>query len=263
MSRTQSFFDLHRAATPLLLPNAWDAGSAALLQQAGAPAIATSSAALAWSLGYADGSTLPRDELRAVVRRILRVVSVPVTIDLEDGYSRDPAEAAALIAEFAAMGVAGINIEDGTDPPELLVEKIAAARHALGGTALFINARTDVYLRALASGDAAPAMTLDRLRRYQAAGASGAFVPGLHDAAAVARIASNVGMPLNLMLGAASPPLQPLADAGARRFSIGPALYLACHSQAVSIARQFLQQSSTAGLAGHALNYVGVNRLFA
>jgi 2-methylisocitrate lyase-like PEP mutase family enzyme len=263
MTRFQDFLNLHHGPAPLLLPNAWDAGSAALLQQAGATAIATSSAALAWSLGYADGSALPRDELRAVVRRILRVVSVPVTMDIEDGYSSDPAQAAALIAELAAMGIAGINLEDGTDPPELLEGKIAAARQALGDTPLYINARTDVYLRRMAEGDAALAMTVDRLQRYHAAGASGAFVPGLLDPAPVVRIVANVHMPLNLMLGGASPPMQPLVAAGARRFSIGPALYLACHSQAVLIAQQFLQQGSTAGLAGHALNYAGVNPLFA
>jgi 2-methylisocitrate lyase-like PEP mutase family enzyme len=263
MTRYQDFLNLHRGPAPLLLPNAWDAGSAALLQQAGATAIATSSAALAWSLGYADGSALPHDELRAVVRRILRVASVPVTIDIEDGYSSDPAQAAALIAELAAMGVAGINLEDGTDPPELMVRKIAAARQALGGTPLFINARTDVYLRGLGEGEVAVAMTIDRLQRYQAAGASGAFVPGLLDPAPVARIVSNVDLPLNLMLGGASPPMEPLAAAGARRFSIGPALYLACHAQAVAIAQQLLQQGGTDGLGGHALNYAGVNRLFA
>ena len=142
------FLELHRARSPLLVANAWDAGSTVLWQRAGAPAIGTSSAAMAWACGYADGGALPVEALLHQVRSIVRVASVPVSIDLEDGYSDDPHAVAALVGQVAAAGVAGINLEDGAGRPEALVEKIQAVREALGGTPLFVNARTDIFLKA-------------------------------------------------------------------------------------------------------------------
>ena len=115
------FDALHRGDTPLMIANAWDAASTALWQHAGAPAIGTSSAALAWACGYADGGPLDRDALLGKVREICRVAKVPVSIDLEDGYSADPAQVAALVRVVAQAGAVGINLEDGSEDPELLV----------------------------------------------------------------------------------------------------------------------------------------------
>ncbi|WP_267960091.1 isocitrate lyase/phosphoenolpyruvate mutase family protein [Shewanella sp. AS16] len=152
-SLLQTFTLLHSHRVPLLLPNAWDAASAALLQMAGAPAIATSSAALAWSLGYADGGALPRAALLHAVEGIMRVSKVPVSVDIEDGYSHEPRAVAALVADLLALGVVGINLEDGCRPPALLVDKIGAIRASASSREVFINARTDVYLRDLAAGE--------------------------------------------------------------------------------------------------------------
>ncbi|MBA2672438.1 isocitrate lyase/phosphoenolpyruvate mutase family protein, partial [Ramlibacter sp.] len=186
------FFSLHAAAQPLVLPNAWDAASAALFQDTGATAIATSSASLAWALGYKDGGGLPRQELMGAVERILRVIGIPLTVDMEDGYSDDPAEVAALAAQLAQAGAVGINLEDGSKPPAVLAAKIAAIRGKLDAGSFFINARTDVYLRSLAPAGAQVPMAVERAQQYRAAGADGIFVPGLRVAAEVAQIAGQV-----------------------------------------------------------------------
>ena len=262
-STASRFFELHTQPSALVLPNAWDAASAALFQRAGAPAIATSSAALAWSLGYADGSTLPRHELLAAIARMQRVVTVPLSVDLEDGYSSTATEVADLVAEVAKMGVAGINLEDGAQAPELLAEKIAGCRQALAGTPLFINARTDVYLRGLATGTEASALTLQRARVYQAAGADGLFVPGLCSIEDTAFVAANIAMPVNLMLLPGMPSMPALLAAGARRFTAGPANFLAAYGHTVSATRALLETQHGAGLfADTALGYEEMNALF-
>ena len=153
----QVFRRLHEGPGLLVLPNAWDAGSARLIESVGAKAIATTSAGLAWAHGYPDGNVLPNDQLLAAIGDIARVIRVPLTVDIEAGYSDAPHAVAQLVARIAAVGVAGINIEDGAGSPDLLCKKIAAIRESIEhlGVDLFINTRTDVYLRGIASGDAA------------------------------------------------------------------------------------------------------------
>lgn len=225
------FHALHQQRTALVLANAWDAASARLLEAAGAPAVATSSASLSWSLGYPDGGGLPRDELLGAVGRILRCITVPLSVDIEDGSSAEPAAVAALASTLAGMGVAGINLEDGGGAPSLLAEKIRAIRADEACRALFINARTDVYLRQLASGDAAVALVIERGRAFRDAGADGLFVPGLSVAAEVAGIAGAVGIPLNLMWLPGLPGRTTLEAAGMRRLSAGPAPFLVAYAQ--------------------------------
>lgn len=256
------FASLHTAPQPLVIPNAWDAASAALFADAGASAVATSSASLAWSLGYADGGTLPRGELLAAIRRIQRVINIPLTVDLEDGYSKDPQAVAALVADVAALGVAGINLEDGVQPPGLLVEKIAASRQALGNTPLFINARTDVYLRGMANGDAAIAMALERAAQYQAAGADGLFVPGMSSIEDTARVAGQTPLPLNLMLLPMMPSISDLFAAGARRFTAGPANFQTAYGHARTLAQALVVDHRVAGLFNNAVGYDAMNALF-
>jgi len=195
------FRDLHHRHEVLLLPNAWDAASAHIQARAGAKAVATSSAALCWALGYQDGGALPVGELLSAIRRIVRTLAVPLTVDIEDGYSDSPEEVAELAAEVLRCGAVGINIEDGTAPSEILAEKIQAIRSRTGAAELFINARTDVYLRSLApEGPEAMAMVKVRAKDYASAGADGLFVPGLVQTADAEQIASATRLPLNLML---------------------------------------------------------------
>jgi 2-methylisocitrate lyase-like PEP mutase family enzyme len=249
----EHFKALHQGEQPLVLVNIWDAAGAALLQEQGAQALATSSASLAWSLGYADGDTLPVAELLAAVGRITRVCRVPLSVDIEQGYSDNPVEVAALAKQLAELGVAGINLEDGSGSAELLVAKIGAIRFAVG-SGLFINARTDVYLRNLAQGEAAVDESRQRLLAYQQAGADGGFIPGLEDEDVAAQLAEAVSMPLNLMLSADAKTISTLSACGIRRFSMGPAPFLVAYGAVL-------------GWAGFdeafaALDYGQVNALF-
>lgn len=255
------FAALHDRPTPLLLPNAWDAASARLWESLGAHAVATSSAALAWSCGYPDGGALPRDVLLHATRAIARVCSVPLTVDVEDGYATAPDQVAALVRDVADAGAVGINIEDGGGDPELLVAKIRAIRDALGDTALFVNARTDVYLRGLAHGAAAVAMAIERLARYRDAGADGGFVPGLARADEAASIARAVPLAVNVMALPTLERVDTLAAAGVRRISAGPGLFDAAYAAGLDATRAFLAGELPAGGGGR-LDYAAMNALF-
>lgn len=256
------FHALHTNDTPLLLPNAWDAASARLWQACGASAVATSSAAVAWARGYADGGALPRDELLSSLRSIARVISIPLSADIEDGYGDDPEAVAALAADIVDAGAVGINIEDGAGTPDLLAAKIRAIRARLGDTRLFINARTDVYLAGLAQGEAAVSMTIERLRLCRDAGADGGFVPGLADADAARRIADAVPLAINVMAMPGLPPVAAFADAGIRRISLGPALFKLAYAHADRAARAFLG-GDLAPSFEMSMDYEAMNRMLA
>ncbi|HRD28257.1 MAG TPA: isocitrate lyase/phosphoenolpyruvate mutase family protein, partial [Caulobacter sp.] len=176
-----TFRRLHSGPDLLILANGWDAGSCRIIETLGAPAVATSSAAVCWSHGYADGHHLPIELLVRTVAEITRAVSIPVTCDSEGGYADDPATVGDNIARIIDAGAVGINIEDGREAPEVLAAKIVAVRQAAdrAGVALFINARTDVYLKKLVEPEAAVAETLRRAALYRDAGADGLFAPGV------------------------------------------------------------------------------------
>ncbi|MGH8033056.1 MAG: isocitrate lyase/PEP mutase family protein [Luteimonas sp.] len=256
------FLALHTATRPLLLPNAWDAASARLWQHAGATAVATSSAAMAWSRGYADGGALPRADLLDALRGIVRVTAVPVSADIEHGYSDDPQAVAALVVEVVDTGAIGINLEDGGGPPALLAAKIAAIRAALGAAPCFINARTDVYLRALASGEAAVAMSIARLAQYRDAGADGGFVPGLTSADDAATIARAVPLAINVMAMPGLARVDALAAAGVQRISSGPQLFKAAFGTALAATQAYLRGDFAPALAS-TLDFGRINALFA
>ena len=255
------FVQLHKSSTPLVLPNAWDAGSARLMQEQGAPAVGTTSAALAWSCGYPDGSALPETALLHRVAEIVRATSVPVTVDIEDGYSDNPQQVGALVRKLADLGVVGINVEDGAGAPALLAEKIAAIRAALAGRPLFINARTDVYLRGMAEGEAAVRMSVERQQVYAAAGADGAFVPCVTEPVEMKAIAEAVPLPLNVMWLPGMVGHAELAAVGVRRFSAGPALYVHAWAATASAASALLE--GTLGWPANAPGYGALNALFA
>ncbi len=228
-TRCQAFHALHAPGALLILANVWDAGSAVLAQQAGARALATSSAALAWSLGYADGGRLPRQELLDAVARIQRVNRLPLSVDIEDGYSEAPAAVLALTQELVALGVAGINLEDGHQAPALMEAKLHALREALPQPGLFINARIDTYLLRRLPAEALEDDARLRMQRYQAAGADGLFLPGLADLAVARRLSGLTPLPLNLMSLPGLPGADALRQAGVRRLSAGASLFKACY----------------------------------
>jgi 2-methylisocitrate lyase-like PEP mutase family enzyme len=258
------FHVLHHAETPLLLPNAWDAGSARLIEVCGAQAIATTSAGLAWACGYADGNVIPKEELIATTKRIARVIKVPLSIDIEEGLSNSIDQVTALAEALIEIGVAGINIEDGSEPPELLCRKIAAirARAEKLGCNLFINARTDVYLRQLAQGPAALEETLRRGKLYREAGCDGLFVPGVADLTSIRELVLAMNTtPVNVMWLPGLSALAELQNAGVRRISAGAAIAKNIVAQNYALTQQFLR-GEWQSIAGPDLGYAAVNGWF-
>jgi len=256
------FRSLHQIGL-LILPNAWDAGSARIIEHAGAKAVATSSAALAWAHGYPDGEAIPSDVLLSTVRAIVRAVGVPVSADIEAGYARDAEAAGAFAARIVDAGAVGVNVEDGNGPPDLLVAKIGAMKDAAAtaGVDLWINARTDVYLRRLREGDAAYAETIARARRYREVGADSIFVPAAADDALLVRLVRDVVLPLNVLAWPGLPPAARLKELGVRRLSAGGGLAKLALNQVHAMAQAFLADGQLEPLPAGALNSPEINQL--
>lgn len=263
MSNADRFHSLH-AAGFLILPNAWDAGSARVIETLGARAVATSSAAVCWAHGYADGHHLPVDVLVATVREITRVVSLPVTCDFEGGYADDLPTVADNIARVMDAGAVGINIEDGRDPPELLAAKIGAVREAAAkaGVTLFVNARTDVFLKGLAEGEAAVAETLRRAALYRQAGADGLFAPYVVDETHIRAIADGCGLPLNVMARPGLPVAARLEALGARRLSSATGLARAALNALKATTVDWLARGDSDALSAAGGEPTDFNKLF-
>jgi 2-methylisocitrate lyase-like PEP mutase family enzyme len=259
MTHAAAFRRLHEDGL-LILANAWDAASARLVESLGARAIATTSAGVAWAHGYADGDLLPVPLLIATVTDIARVIRVPLTVDCEGGYSSDPAAVAETIASVVRAGAVGINLEDGSSPPDLLCAKIGAIKRGLGD-GVFVNARTDVYLRSLAPPDARVAETLARAERYRAAGADGLFVPGVVDREEIRAIAAGAGLPVNVLVRTGLPRAPELAALGARRLSAGSDLAEAALGRVRSLAAAFLKDGASEPLTEGAIPYPDVQAL--
>jgi 2-methylisocitrate lyase-like PEP mutase family enzyme len=237
-----TFADLHHGDAPFLLPNAWDVPSALLLADAGFPAIATTSLGVTAVAGLPDGVGAGRNQNIALARLLAPRLAVPLTVDLEGGYDEDPATVAALVRELADLGVAGINLEDGlqggklrsTEQHVAVIEAVAAA-----APEVFINARTDMYWRGVGEEKERLDETVWRLTAYQEAGASGVFVPGLTDLAAIGHVTSAVTLPLNVLWqpGVA---LSELGSVGVARVSTGSGLYLRGLAAALAAANDAL-----------------------
>jgi 2-methylisocitrate lyase-like PEP mutase family enzyme len=234
MSLASDFLSLHHGAAPLVLPNAWDVVSARLVEDAGFPAVATTSAGVAWSLGYADGQHIGRDEMLAAVTRITRAVRVPVTADLEAAYGPRPDDAAATARGAIKAGAVGFNFEDTSGDPNtplldipLQVARIRAARAAADelGVHLVINARTDVYLDEVGPPDTRFTEVVRRLTAYRDAGADCLFAPGTSDRDTIASLVKALGAPLNVLATPASPPVAELATLGVARISLGGGVF--------------------------------------
>jgi 2-methylisocitrate lyase-like PEP mutase family enzyme len=223
------FAALHVRGAPLVLYNAWDAGSAKSILSAGAKAIATSSWAVAQAHGYKDGEVIPIALVELIVGRIAASVDVPVTIDFEGGYSDDDSELAENVTRLLELGVVGINFEDrlvqdaGLYPIDRQARRIVAIREAARrkNVDFFINARTDLFLSQGGEVDEA----LEREKAYAAAGASGFFVPGLIDDAAIRRICESVSLPVNIMVMDGVPSTDRLSKFGVARVSYGAVPY--------------------------------------
>lgn len=267
--RAQRLRSLHVRGRPLLLPNAWDAGSARLFAGLGFDAIATTSGGLAWSLGHADGEQLPLAEVLAAVRRIVRVTELPVSVDFEGGYGRTPAEVADSVRAMLEAGAAGINLEDGIGHAKLrepgeAAERIAAARAAAegAGVPLVINARVDVWL--LETGESVAKRLDEALRRaraYLAAGADCVYPIGLADRDTIGSLVSALAAPVNVGVRPGLPALDELARLGVARVSTATRLALVALSAARDAA-QALRRSGRLEAPDGALTYADLQRLF-
>ncbi len=266
-AKARSLRAMHRGPGILLLPNAWDAASARMVESTGFAAIATTSAGIAFSLGYPDGQHIPREEMLAAVGRIVSRVEVPVTADLEAGYGDRPEDAARVARELVAVGAVGMNFEDATGDAQhplfdlgLQLERLKAIQEAAEEAPIVLNARTDVYLLGLESPDKRSDAALKRLAAYRDAGADCVFVPGLRDEETIGRMVKDLNCPVNILGGPASPPVAKLQELGVARLSLGSGVMRACLGLMRRIAEELKNQGTYASL-DDAIPYADLNRL--
>jgi 2-methylisocitrate lyase-like PEP mutase family enzyme len=240
---------LHEGPSPLLLPNAWDAGSARLLASLGFSALATTSSGFAASLGRLDGTSC-NDEALANARAIVAAAGdVPVSADLENGFGDDPADVRATLLSALSVGLAGCSLEDYTgrpdDPiyePKLAAERVAAAvtiAHR-GPVRMVVTARAENHLH----GRDDLADTIARLQAYQEVGADVLYAPGLTDLADIRSVVTSVDRPVNVLALPAGPPVAELAEAGVRRISVGGAFAFAAYGALIEAARELLDEGT-------------------
>jgi 2-methylisocitrate lyase-like PEP mutase family enzyme len=231
-SNAASFRTMHRGPRILLLPNAWDVISARVFEESGFGAIATTSAGIAFTLGYPDGQKISRAEMLRAIARIARAVKVPVTADVEAGYGDRPEDAAQTAREVIEAGAVGMNLEDATNEREhplmdlsLQLEKISAVQEAArqADVPIVLNARTDVYLLQVGAPEARYDLALHRLSAFRDAGADCLFLPGVRDAESIRRMVSDLEFPINILAGPGSPPVPELEKLGVARVSLGSA----------------------------------------
>lgn len=268
VAKAEAFKALHDGPDPLVLVNASDAATARIVVEAGYPAVATSSAGVAWLMGYADGENIPREEMLWMVRRIAERVDVPVTADMEAGYGIEPEAVADTVRATVEAGAVGMNIEDGAvgAPGPLLDFDLAVARIAAGrkaadalGVPAVLNARCDVFLRG-GKGPEALAEAIRRSNAYREAGADCLFVPFARDAETIGALVEGIDGPVNVLASAVSPPVPELKRLGVARISIGGLLSLAFATLARRAAGE-LADTGTYGFAEGVILHPEMNAL--
>ena len=268
-TKANLFRELHRGLKILVLPNAWDVATARILEDSDVSAIATTSAGIAFALGYPDGEQISRDEMLAMVARIAAKVNIPVSADVEAGYGDRPEDAALTARAVIETGAVGLNLEDGTDDPAhplvelpLQLEKIAAVREAarVMGVPVVVNARTDVYLLEVGKPESRFDEALIRLSAFRDAGADCLFAPALRDLAQISQLVRQLQHPLNILAGPGSPPIPELQKIGVARVSLGSSPMRATLGLVRRIAQE-LQTSGTYNALEGAPSHAEVNKL--
>jgi len=268
-AKAVSFRSMHRGTKILVLPNAWDVASARVFEDAGFGAIATTSAGVAFSLGYPDGQKITREEMLARVARIAKAVKVPVTADVEAGYGNRPEDAERTAREVIEAGAVGMNLEDATGDPShpltdvsLQVERVRAVKSAAlkTGVLLVLNARTDVYLAEVGAPETRYDEVVRRLMAYRDAGADCVFVPGLRDTETIGRLVKDVKCPLNILVGPGSPTVPDLEKLGVARLSVGSSAMRATLGLLRRIAEE-LRGSGTYSTFEGGIAYSDVNKM--
>lgn len=253
--KAEAFRAMHDRSHILVLPNAWDAASARVFEAAGFRAIATTSAGVAYALGYPDGELVPREEMFAAIARICRCVEVPVSADIESGFAPDLASLRRSIAAVVESGAIGINLEDARHdgsnqlyPLETAVERVRAAREAASraGVPIVINARTDVFLLGIGEKASRFDHAVERANAYRAAGADCLFVPAVRDAETIGTLAKAIDGPINVLAIPGMPPAPELERLGVARVSTGSGPARAAMTAAKRIAEELLASGTYA-----------------
>jgi 2-methylisocitrate lyase-like PEP mutase family enzyme len=271
--KADAFRAMHDRRRILVIPNAWDAMSARIFEAAGFGAVATTSAGLAYSIGYPDGEAAPREEIIAAIARIARSIRVPLSADIESGFSRDTVELKPMIKAVIEAGAVGINLEDAIHggAPQLhsqedAVARIRAARAAAdeAGVPLVINARTDVFLLGIGEKSTRFDHAVQRANAYRAAGADCLFVPGPADADLIRRLASAIDGPINVLARPGMPAASELEKLGVARVSVGSGPAHAAMTITRRIAEELLKDGSySLFLAPGTVTYQEANQLMA
>ena len=269
--KAERFRKLHHGPRILILPNIWDVASARVVEEAGYPAVATTSAGVANALGYADGERISRLEMLSIVARIAAAVSVPVTADMEGGYGKRPEDMVETARELMASGAIGMNLEDARDEDpttladlSLQTEKIKALKETSAslGVNLVLNARTDIYLAGVGEPATRFKRTVERLRAYREAGADCLFAPGVKDAETIAKLVKEVNGPLNILAVASTPPIKELERLGVARVSCGSGPMRATLGLLRRIVKQIRDEGSFSLMTEGAIPYAEANQLF-
>jgi 2-methylisocitrate lyase-like PEP mutase family enzyme len=241
MTDYEKFNQLHYQSIPLILANAWNAKSAQIVENSGFKAVATSSGAIAESLGYKDGENMPFAELLYIIQRIKSGISIPLSVDMERGYTNDLEVLKEQIQKLIDYGVVGINLEDAQGE-DIYLKKLSSIKDYLAKTnqQLFINARTDVFLQKLASPLEA---TIKRAGVYKEAGADGVFVPGVQDTEIIKEIVSATTLPVNIV-STKTTSIAALVNCGVRRVSMAVLLYKATYKNVEIMAKEILSKQS-------------------
>jgi 2-methylisocitrate lyase-like PEP mutase family enzyme len=270
--KAEQFRKLHRGPHLLVLPNAWDVASARILEELGYPAIATTSAGIAFSLGYPDGQRVSRDQMLEVVARIARAVRVPVTADMEAGYGTSVQDMSETAKALIAAGAIGMNLEDVTGEDEtsqvnvaLQVQKIQAIRETAFslGVPLVLNARTDIYLMPIGPAETRFDRTVERLRAYRQAGADCLFAPGVQDRETIAELVRAVDAPLNILVTLGCPPLRELEKMRVARASAGSSAMRATLGLLRRIGKELMEAGTYLCLQDGAVPFAELNQLLA
>ncbi len=268
-TKAAAFLAMHRGPKVLLLPNVWDVATARIVEETGLGAVATTSAGIAFALGYPDGQKISREEMLGMVARIAKSVKIPVTADVEAAYGNRPEDAAQTTRGVIEAGAVGMNLEDSTDDPEhpllnmsLQLEKIAAVREAAQAAEVpvVLNARTDVYLLEVGQPNARYDMALKRLVAFRDAGAECLFVPGLRDPETIGRFAKDLRHPINILAGPGSPSVPELQSLGVARVSLGSGPMRATLGLLRTMTQELQTSGTYASLEG-APSHAEINRM--
>jgi 2-methylisocitrate lyase-like PEP mutase family enzyme len=270
-AKANAFRAMHDRSCLLILPNAWDAMSARFIEDAGARAIATTSAGLAFSLGYPDGEYAPRDEIVNAIARIARVIDVPLSADIESGFGADARDVGETVRAIIEAGAVGINLEDSTGDPakplydlDTAVARVRAAREAgeAAGVPLVINARTDVLITMKGDREELVQEAFRRENAFRAAGADCLFPLGLNGNDEIARAVKSIDGPINLIFRPGIPSTAEVAKLGVARLSMGTSITLAALTVTRRIAQEVLTQG-TYSVLGEGVSYPEANKLMA